>query len=413
MNKNIRSLARYDWTMEGEEISSWGRFWKDLGASEEADLNGRQNRRKRKAAADDELTEGVQSIRTKVARRSAAKESGWWTVLKSGAFSQIPTGPARPWIDILAELGQAASTSDPDRTSILDLRTRSADLARIPPSIFKEYSGAVDEEFAFGFTEQGRQCLGNIFSALSMIDLADWENHLVTLDVPESPICKHLTEMVKLTLPAFCRAFVTKASDKTVLEAQHLHTYVHPLFREAFFRFGQKARWECGEISSDYFVQRTKADGVGVFPGRDAFPLAYFEGSRPVPTKDKADADSQKILQNLVTALDGTIKTLASTRRRVPHGMRIFGAQSIAMEVITSMLEYNDGVLFLHEIDQAHVPVNEGEVMLFVNLYELVCSFAMAVGKTIIELNKAQAKTVRPSRKSHLQTVYALAQKGE
>ncbi|KAJ3158366.1 hypothetical protein HDU86_002832 [Geranomyces michiganensis] len=85
---------------------------------------------------------------------------------------------------------------------------------------------------------------------------------------------------------------------RSTLEAEHLGTYIHPIFRESCHRFAHGTVWRSEEIAADYSVRKEKADGIAVVKNRDDLPIGYFEGARPVPRKGKTAADGEKVLSN-------------------------------------------------------------------------------------------------------------------
>ncbi|KAJ3140167.1 hypothetical protein HDU90_008391 [Geranomyces variabilis] len=100
--------------------------------------------------------------------------------------------------------------------------------------------------------------LENVFETLEKLKVGDREKWISEKDVPAKPIRADAMAVVKQTLPAYCRAFTRDMNplhDVTTLEAEHLNTLIHPIFRECAHRFGQTI-WKCGEISSEFFIKR-------------------------------------------------------------------------------------------------------------------------------------------------------------
>ncbi|KAI8588914.1 hypothetical protein BDZ88DRAFT_475945 [Geranomyces variabilis] len=99
--------------------------------------------------------------------------------------------------------------------------------------------------------------LENVFETLEKLKVGDREKWISEKDVPAKPIRADAMAVVKQTLPAYCRAFTRDMNplhDVTTLEAEHLNTLIHPIFRECAHRFGQTI-WKCGEISSEFFIK--------------------------------------------------------------------------------------------------------------------------------------------------------------
>ncbi|KAI8590728.1 hypothetical protein BDZ88DRAFT_506012 [Geranomyces variabilis] len=133
----------------------------------------------------------------------------------------------------------------------------------------------------------------------------------------------------------------------------------------------RRKRWVYTMLVS---CEREKADGVATVPGQNDILLAHFEDARPIATQRKKREDLEKIARNLV-----------------------YGAQSAGQYLVVSVLEHHGGALFLHQVDQASIPVQTHDVLLFAELY--TC-------RSEIDTTRVQ---IRSSRKSNFMASWHLS----
>ncbi|KAJ3271697.1 hypothetical protein HK104_004646 [Borealophlyctis nickersoniae] len=413
-SKNVKRLRSYDWSPTGP----WGHAAKVPEAVPFTEFPAkRQNKLKRLLEADEELTSNQKRVRAGSSATSREnKGDDWRSVLKTGIWDLVPDNevPSEcPWKSTLEEVSQhfKRPTEGPTEGPLLvDLRTGSPQLATLPPEVAERYGGTLDDRFGPVFPDEARALLETVFGKLQAREVKDWEHIVNSIERSESDCAAEVLAVVKLTFPAFCRAFErddNPLKSQNTLEAEHLATFIHPIFRECCHRFAHGTVWRSGEIATDYSVHREKGDGIAVVTNRDAVPIGYFEGSRPVPKKGKGKADGDKILRNVTTIFASTVSKLLGSRRRVPDALMTFGAQSVGLELICSVLEYR-GDLFCHEFERANVPAQESDILLFVELYQCIISWAMLMGTTIKNLENTRAQK-RASRKSHIMASHKLA----
>ncbi|KAJ3178875.1 hypothetical protein HDU85_005072 [Gaertneriomyces sp. JEL0708] len=403
--RNVARLQTYDWNSPS---GPWGKYWEAV----EIKAKMRHNSPKRLAEADEALTENTKRVRN-ANKGTQPKGDDWRSALKSQIWSFIPrladTTTTDSWRESLIEIGKQFDTTG---EILIDLRTSSPQLHSLSMEMIEKYGESLDQRFEV-LPPEARSLLERIFEGLENVDVRMWEESVNKLEQPDSQPLANILRMVRQTLPVFCRAFArdnNPLKSRETLEAEHLGTYIHPIFREACHRFAYGTVWRHGEASADFFVKRQKADGVAVVKNRDNIPIGYFEGSRPVFGKSKRKADGDKILQNLTSIYSNTVQTLLVTRRRVPDMLMIFGAQAIGLEVVCSVIEYHDH-LFLHEFDQAIVPAQSSDALLFIDLYQCIISWALLTGRTVKSINTAQS-TKRASRKSHVMAAWMLGGSG-
>ncbi|KAJ3153436.1 hypothetical protein HDU86_005266 [Geranomyces michiganensis] len=385
---NIKRLNKFDWSEDG----AWGLYWENLRLKR---LRTR-NQVKRLAEGEESLTESVKKART-AERRSNKDDIKMQDLLSSGAWKLVPTslGPKTPLVSVLEQISQTLKPHAPFENHFVGNR-------QIPQMLAKSYAALNDQRFAATFPEHCSHYLGQLFAELDSQKVEMWEEIIAKLELPEDETNAKLLQLVQKTFAEFPRAFCrddNPLKNASTLEANHLQQFVHPIFREAMFRFGRGAVWHAGGISHEFFVEREKADGVATVPGRNNIPLAYFEGARPIATQRKKKQDSEKIARNLVSALAGSIESLGRQQRRVPDVVRVYGAQSAGQHLVVSVLEHHGrclvrffrevrsahrlsvpvgGTLFLHQVDQASVPVQTHDVLLFAELYACIASLAVS-----------------------------------
>ncbi|KAJ3154884.1 hypothetical protein HDU86_004589 [Geranomyces michiganensis] len=289
--------------------------------------------------------------------------------------------------------------------AIIDLRTTSQDLIKLPEEIVLTYAQELDQRFPEILPTEIRTLVESMFGDLKERDVAEWENILEQKKVETTEAMSHaVLEVISKTIGVL--AFVRDDNplrSRDTLEMEHLQTYIHPVFREACFHFANGALWRSGEVGNDFFVSRQKADGVAVINNRDKLPLGYFEGSRVVAKKVKQHEDAQKILENLASILGRTAQTLAESRRRIPANLYTFGGQCYNLQLRLYIMEY-DGALFLHDYEQANIPAQPTDAMLFVNFYLAIISWTIMIGQTVKKIDDAQISQPRPSRISSIMT---------
>ncbi|KAJ3175489.1 hypothetical protein HDU87_006152 [Geranomyces variabilis] len=345
------------------------------------------------AEADDELTDTIREAR-RARKKSKKAKPEWYELLTSDLWGLLGTDPKADASGVLTEIAEVLGVTD--AVNLYDLRTHAGTLGKLPYDVAAKYGDELDRRWKDLVPNEVHVFLDQFFGALKKKKADEWERALEDTRDQSSPMLTNVLGMVKQILPAFCRAFTREDNplkNCQSLETDYLQTYIHPIFREACHRFG-KTVWQSGEISTKYFVDRQKADGVAIVPSRDNFPVAYFEGAKPVSRHSKRTADMEKTMQNVVSIQYHTIKELLSSRRRVPAMLQTFGAQSINLEIVCCLLEYHEGNLFLHEVDRANVPAQAEDVELFPEFYTCIMGWTVSIRFYMRGVNNEKNQTV-------------------
>ncbi|KAJ3144037.1 hypothetical protein HDU89_000724 [Geranomyces variabilis] len=401
MKKNVKWLQTYDWeSLDGE----WQTFWQNR----QIIASRRLNDLKRLQEGDEELTNSVKRARQ---MRSALEAPAKATedLLRLRMWSLVPSGTASP--DVYNELNALFTSADENTVRVIDLRTsESSDILLLSDDLGSAYGAMLDNWFDNLLSEDVRSTLEQFFSKVRHLEASKCEAELNALTEQGSSDAQKMVAVVKATLPVFFRAFArddNPLKSASTLEAEHLHTFIHPIIRECCARFAPRVVWRGGEIPSEYFVSKNKADGVGMLTGREKVPLAYFEGSRAVASAKKGAADEEKIAMNLAHIFASTVKKLLASRQRLADELLFLGAQSIGLRVICSVMEYR-GQLYLHEFNSANVPAQASEALMFVSLYECLAGWTVIMQKTALSIDASQLKK-RTSRVSNIAAVKAIA----
>ncbi|KAI8994379.1 hypothetical protein BC832DRAFT_596293 [Gaertneriomyces semiglobifer] len=313
---------------------------------------------------------------------------------------------------LLSDVWDTESTNDNPVLDEINLRAHSQDLNVLPSDLAERYGESLDTRFHELFPETARKYLIDQFDTLEEKPVQEWENIVNDWKAPKDAFLQKCSEWSsKLYQCSNCRAFANPQNplkNCQTLECDHLSTFIHPIFRESCHHFANQTSWQSGEIGNLFFLQRTKADGVAILRDRDSLPLAYFEGSRPKPSKKKNSEDSRKVIQNLASMQYHIHHLYLSTRRRVPSSVMTFGAQSIELRIICSIMEYQSGCLMMHEFDSANIPCQENDRHMFTDLYECVISWTILMDQSINILREVRSQK-RASRKSHIMATRLLA----
>ncbi|KAJ3181242.1 hypothetical protein HDU87_001371 [Geranomyces variabilis] len=122
----------------------------------------------------------------------------------------------------------------------------------------------------------------------------------------------------------------------------------------------------------------------------------------------RASAYASQLLDSEMWSATTLLAFTNKFQRRVSDLVQVFGAQSAGQHLVVSVLEHHGGALFLHQVDQASVPVQTHDVLLFAELYTCIASLAMHVGCALKEIDTARVQT-RSSRKSNFMASWHLS----
>ncbi|KAJ3180330.1 hypothetical protein HDU85_004035 [Gaertneriomyces sp. JEL0708] len=163
----------------------------------------------------------------------------------------------------------------------------------------------------------------------------EWVKFIDDMRIPDDPQLAAVARTIRQTLPAFIKAFslgpLNPLLGADTLENVHLNLFIHPIFEKLLWETARVV-YTFGEMTSP-FVEKGKADGIGIILDADKFPLVYVEGSRPVSMKGKEGDDATKIAGALADIRARTLQNITRHRRRLPALFATFGAQSINTHV--------------------------------------------------------------------------------
>ncbi|KAJ3160059.1 hypothetical protein HDU88_008363 [Geranomyces variabilis] len=307
----------------------------------------KHNKLKRLYQGDEELTENTARARKKSIRASEKVDeilgSDVWRRQRHHRYLKEVAG--------FFKSGQGVE--------VIDLRTSfTKRLLKLSNNQAERYAAFVEQRFANPLSETSHDVLETLFNKLRRAKVSEWERIGEEGVEREDQDTEKLLAVIRTTLPAFSQAFArgdNPLTNRATLESEHMQEFIHPIFRESCHQFATGVKWRSREISSNYFVKRTKADAVAHMTKRDNLPLGYLEGARPVSTKRKKRADEEKIIQNVTIMFTTNIKKLLTDKRRLPDSVMGFAAQSSGLQITCSVLEFHTQ-LFLHEYYQASVP---------------------------------------------------------
>ncbi|KAJ3114537.1 hypothetical protein HK100_001631 [Physocladia obscura] len=308
-------------------LSSWNKHWEQQKNKELKEIA-----RKRTAVeAEQHLADSVSEIRENIVAERAAKK-GRVTRQLDSVLRIIPkTSASNNLPDVLKHVGAVFhDCEDSSFCRIVDLRTtNSAIFESVPSDIMDSYGTWLEEQWSQPVNRDITDFLETVFEPLETIDVNDWESHIAGLENAKvSHHCSALA-LVKKTIPNFCRAFLDPLAplqNGQALECYILNDFIHPLFRESVFLFGNKTRWISGEVPCNFFENKNRADGVAMMPGRE-LPIAYFEGARPNASNRKGTNDDEKIMKNSISIMRNTVLSLVNRKCRFPSKVGTFAAQ--------------------------------------------------------------------------------------
>ncbi|KAI9329539.1 hypothetical protein BDR26DRAFT_872306 [Obelidium mucronatum] len=405
--KKLNSLKLDD--EGGEWLSHW-----ELIKVKEAKV---VNRRKREFEADGILTATVAKVRKE--EQNLLQKAKKPRLLLIEHIKQIIVKPLSGdipacLVSISAYL-RTLGPCDASQSLLIDLRRNNVDIfSSIPPETIIEYTEYITDRWDATSPPGIQDFLCGLFNGMAVIDRSTWSEYLENFRIPKTfvGICfTNALKVIKITFPNFIRALLDPTAplqDNSILESRMLNDFIHPLFKESLFLFGNETVWHSGEIPHAYFVHLTRADGVGKMRGKD-LPIAYFEGARPASRHQKGVADDMKIRANCVSILRQEVVDIESLRKKMPATLRTFGAQYFNNRLSFCVADCLDNV-FLHTFDEVSVPRNTSEIRGFADLYETMFGWSAMVGDMVATFETAEHQQ-RRSRKSFFNSFTAMAKK--
>ncbi|CAG8748307.1 17892_t:CDS:2, partial [Acaulospora morrowiae] len=193
----------------------------------------------------------------------------------------------------------------------------------------------------------------------------------IVINEKDSELLQDTKELLKGTLGRFIKAFSLDApnplKDVTMLERPHLNQFIHPLIDNALWIFASEncivfavpVEWRKGSFNTDVvkwqalycIITKVMADGARL-------------GAR----NDKNVNDDKKNIKSMIQLFNYIIVTVASERRQVYTGLRVYGVTACKTELSLTMLDFH--------VDRFCLPKDWVDMPNFVFMYEALIKWA-------------------------------------
>ncbi|KAJ3205894.1 hypothetical protein HDU82_004894 [Entophlyctis luteolus] len=395
------SLKRMNSFVTDESPSSgWNIFWAEK-KDRELEIEERL-RRKRKiiSLVNEEVIQVADEQHTKLQKRALKGHCLIPQVPKILQTNAV-TVPEQ-----LQTVSESVLSENEHMSRIFDFNSDNC-LSQIPFDVFSNYTDYIQNMCINYPNRPILEYTKSTFAPLKLMPVDLRDAYFKDLAVPNLEIEKKALAVIKTTIPALSfQDPKAPLQNSGTLECDFLNSYIHPLFKECLYEFGGKTGWVSGEIPHEYFIGKTRADGVATMVGRD-LPLAYFEGSRPVAAAAKHIADLTKIQANAVAILRQTVVDLTMWKKRVPENLRTFTAQHWNGNISLNVLECYDDV-YIHNFDTVQIPKCSADYFMFENLYNAIIGWSVLIDEMATSYEMAET-TERRSRKSFAMARYMMA----
>ncbi|KAJ3385283.1 hypothetical protein HDU80_000711 [Chytriomyces hyalinus] len=384
-----RTLETLDSMDFDDETAEWFQYWDKLKSAE----SKQRNRRKRDSEADCLLTAAVAKVRQQEQDLlEKPKKKARLQLIESikRICDKPPLGQIPACLGSIQACFKTEAAYDNSQALVIDLRRNNKDIfSSIPPETVEEYISYIAERWDATSSSEMQDFLGEFFNGMATRDASKWSKYLEDFIVPDNVQLQNaMTNTISI------RAILDPTAplqDKKTLESRMLNDFIHPLFKESLFVFGNETVWH---------------SGVGKMRGKD-LPLAYFEGARPASQPSKQYSDDMKIRSNCVSILRQEVLDMESLRKKMPNFLSTFGAQYFNDRLSFFVADCFESIFF-HTFDEVNVPKNSSEICGFADLYESMFGWSVLVGDMVKELEAAERQP-RRSRKSFFSSFTALA----